>query len=373
MLPPRANEGRTRVLFLSSTAQGFLTYERELRKRTETRDDIDAVHIALVPNRMMKLIGIRVPGIGKWDYQPYRYMRMWSARISSWFDSVIDPARFDIVHVTTENNALALPALTKRTGIPYSVYIDATTTQFCGDFGYSRLTGAPVIAGERAIYGNAAFVACMSEWARSSVITDYGVDESRAVLVRSAVDLPALGEDRRPHAGLVKLVYVGNDWNRKGGGRILRWHQEHFADQAELHFIGRKLPAISGRNVIVHGAMDRDRLMDEILPSMDVFVLPTREDMTPWVIIEAQSLRLPVVSSRVGAIGEMVVHGETGLLAQRDDDATFIANIKRLIEDAALRRTMSLAARAHAEREFSPDRWYDALFERLKLAAQRGT
>ena len=372
MLPPRANEGRTRVLFLSSTAQGFLTYERELRKRTEMRDDIDAVHIALVPNRLMKLIGIRIPGIGKWDYQPYRYMRMWSARISSWFESVIDPARFDIVHVTTENNALALPAIAKKSGIPYSVYIDATTSQFCGDFGYNRLTGAPVIAGERDIYANAAFVACMSEWARTSVIRDYSVDESRAVLVRSAVDLPKLGADRRTSDGLVKLVYVGNDWNRKGGGRILRWHQEHFADRAELHLIGRRIPAVSGRNVIVHGPVDRDRLMNEVLPSMDVFVLPTREDMTPWVIIEAQSMRLPVVSSRVGAISEMVVHGETGLLAHRDDDAMFIAHIQRLIDDAQLRQAMSAAARAHAEREFSPDRWYDALFERLKLAARMG-
>jgi len=109
-----------------------------------------------------------------------------------------------------------------------------------------------------------------------------------------------------------------------------------------------------------------------VLPSMDVFVLPTREDMTPWVIIEAQSMRLPVVSSRVGAISEMVVHGETGLLAHRDDDAMFIAHIKRLIDDAQLRQAMSAAARAHAEREFSPDRWYDALFERLKLAARMG-
>lgn len=372
MLPPRANEGRTRVLFLSSTAQGFLTYERELRKRTESRDDLDAVHVALVPNRVMKLIGIRVPGIGKWDYQPYRYMRMWSARISSWFETVIDPSRFDIVHVTTENNALAMPAISQRTGLPFSVYIDATTSQFCRDFGYHPWTGAPVIAGEREIYKHAAFVACMSEWARASVITDYGVDASRAVLVRSAVDLPQL-RDSSPNQGLVRIVYVGNDWTRKGGDRVLRWHQEHFANRAELHLVGRRIPAVSGKNVIVHGLVDRERLMGELLPSMDIFALPTREDMTPWVIIEAQSMRLPVISSRVGAIGEMVVHGETGLLADREDDASFIANIRQLINDAELRRRMSAAARTHAEREFSPDRWYDTLFERLKLAASRGT
>ena len=64
MLPPRGSDGRTRVLFLTSTALGFATYEKELRRFTAVREDIDAVHIALRPNRVMKLAGLRVPLAG---------------------------------------------------------------------------------------------------------------------------------------------------------------------------------------------------------------------------------------------------------------------------------------------------------------------
>ncbi|MFZ4575493.1 MAG: glycosyltransferase, partial [Phycisphaerales bacterium] len=245
MLPPRGSDGRTRVLFLTSTALGFSTYERELRRFTAQRDDIDAVHVALRPSPAMKLMGLRVPGLGKWDFQSHRYMRMWAWRISSWFRSSLDPRCFDVVHATTENNALALPGVKRRTGLPFSVYIDTTTALFCREFGHNPATGAPNLAAERTIFGAADLVACMSEWARASVHADYGVPDSRTMLARSAIDLP---RERAPEPGTrpgpVRLVFVGNDWVRKGGPRVVAWHQQHFADRAELHLVGKGAPAM---------------------------------------------------------------------------------------------------------------------------------
>jgi glycosyltransferase involved in cell wall biosynthesis len=370
LLPPRGSDGRTRVLFLTSTALGFATYEKELRRFTAVREDIDAVHIALRPNRLMKLAGLRVPGLGKWDFQSHRYMRMWGTRIASWFRSRIDPECFDVVHVTTENNALALPGIKARTGLPFSVYVDTTTALFCREFGHSPATGAPNRAAERRIFAAADLVACMNNWARQSVHADYGVPESRTMLARSAIDLPSVGGPAGARSGLVRLVYVGNDWVRKGGPRLVEWHQKHFAERAELHLIGKGIPGVEGlKNVISHGAVAREKLLGELLPTMDVFVLPTREDMTPWAIVEAQALRLPVISSRVGAIGELVVHGKTGLLAARDDDAAFVANIGTLIDNGRMRAEMALAAREHAVTEFEPSRWYNGLLDRLKVVA----
>lgn len=367
-LPPRGSDGRARMLFLTSTALGFSTYEQELRRFTARRDDIDAVHIALRPSRAMKLAGLRVPGLGKWDFQSHRYMRMWGLRIASWFRTRIDPGCFDVVHATTENNALAMPGIKRRTGLPFSVYVDTTTALFCREFGHNEATGAPNRAAERRIFGAADLVACMSEWARASVVSDYGVDESRTMLARSAIDLPSIGARPARREGPVRLVFVGNDWERKGGPRIVRWHQEQFADRAELHLVGKGVPAMAGlKNVVNHGPVAREKLLGELLPTMDVFVLPTREDMTPWAIVEAQALMLPVISSRVGAIGELVVHGKTGLLAARDDDAAFIQNLTTLIDSRALRETMAAAAREHAVTEFEPSRWYNALLDRLKV------
>ena len=54
---------------------------------------------------------------------------------------------------------------------------------------------------------------------------------------------------------------------------------------------------------------------------MDVFVLPTTFDMSPWAVLEAAAAGLPVVSTRLAAIPEMIVDRQTGLLIDRDDGA----------------------------------------------------
>jgi glycosyltransferase involved in cell wall biosynthesis len=298
-------------------------------------------------------------------------MRLWALRIGRWFRR-IDPRCFDVIHVTTENNALALPAISRRTGLPFSVYVDTTTSLFCREFGHHPLTGAPNRAAEEYIFRHAALVACMSSWARGSVVADYGVAEERTMLARSAVELPQVDVERRMRRapGPVRIAFVGNDWVRKGGDRLVRWHQEHCVDRAEVHLFGRNIPALPPmKNVVVHGSVERGRLMGEFLPSMDVFALPTREDMTPWAIVEAAALMLPVVSSRVGAIGELVIHGRTGLLALPGDDAGFAANMRLLVENEQLRQEMAVAARVYAVQEFEPSRWYNALLDRLKVIA----
>ena len=47
---------------------------------------------------------------------------------------------------------------------------------------------------------------------------------------------------------------------------------------------------------------------------MDLFVLPTTSDMSPFAISEAATAGLPIVSSAIGGIGELVRDGVTGIL-----------------------------------------------------------
>jgi hypothetical protein len=73
---------------------------------------------------------------------------------------------------------------------------------------------------------------------------------------------------------------------------------------------------------------------------MDIFALPTRMDMSPWAAIEAASVGLPVVSSQIAGLGEIVLHEKTGLLCPPNDDAASIAAIERLMSDPQLRTAM---------------------------------
>jgi glycosyltransferase involved in cell wall biosynthesis len=87
--------------------------------------------------------------------------------------------------------------------------------------------------------------------------------------------------------------------------------------------------------------------------AMDLFVLPSyAHEGLPQAIMQAMACGLPVVSTNVGAIGEAVLHNETGLLvAPRDADALAEA-LARLVGDAKIRREMSAAAYAHAQKHF---------------------
>lgn len=96
--------------------------------------------------------------------------------------------------------------------------------------------------------------------------------------------------------------------------------------------------------------------------SADVVVLPSvvtargDRDVTPNVLIEAMAMGLPVVATRVAAIPEIVVHGETGLLVPPRDSAALSEAIERLATDDHLRVRLGVNGRARAERMFDIER-----------------
>jgi glycosyltransferase involved in cell wall biosynthesis len=61
---------------------------------------------------------------------------------------------------------------------------------------------------------------------------------------------------------------------------------------------------------------------------------------------------LPVVATNVGAVGEAVCDGETGLLVPPGDVRTLSAALAALMQDPSRRQSMGLRARAVAERRF---------------------
>ena len=105
-----------------------------------------------------------------------------------------------------------------------------------------------------------------------------------------------------------------------------------------------------GIDATFHGFVPdvRDRLADA-----DLFVLSSRGDNAPVSILEAMAAGLPVVSTRVGGIPELVTEGETGLLVAPDDPAALAAAIDRLGGDVALRSRLGARAVSQIAQEFT--------------------
>lgn len=76
----------------------------------------------------------------------------------------------------------------------------------------------------------------------------------------------------------------------------------------------------------------------DIYAAIDAFSLTSANEGTPATIIEAQAAGLPVVSTDVGGVGDIVRDGQSGLLVEAGDVAGVAEGLARLAEDAGLRR-----------------------------------
>lgn len=94
------------------------------------------------------------------------------------------------------------------------------------------------------------------------------------------------------------------------------------------------------------------------LDNADVFVLPCVEardgtrDVTPNSLLEAMAVGMPVISTKCGAIPEIVTSGEDGILVDPGDDIALVSAIERLLVDPALRERLGRAARTSVEKRF---------------------
>jgi glycosyltransferase involved in cell wall biosynthesis len=95
------------------------------------------------------------------------------------------------------------------------------------------------------------------------------------------------------------------------------------------------------------------------LAAMDVFVLTSRMEGLPNVLIEAQASGLPVVCTGVGGMEETFIDGETGFSVRDATAGTLADAVSRLIREPELRRRMSEAASAHARASFGIETMLD--------------
>lgn len=110
--------------------------------------------------------------------------------------------------------------------------------------------------------------------------------------------------------------------------------------------------------VLLPGRICQEELR-QFLDQADVFVLPClkdksgRQDGLPVVLTEAMAMELPVVSTRIAGIPELIDHERNGLLIPPDDAVTLADVLQRLKNDPGLRRQLGKAGRETVLSEFN--------------------
>jgi glycosyltransferase involved in cell wall biosynthesis len=121
------------------------------------------------------------------------------------------------------------------------------------------------------------------------------------------------------------------------------------------------LAARLGERALLAG--HRDDVM-AVLDATDVLLHPSSVDAFPTALLEALAAGVPVVSTRVGGIPEIVDEGETGTLIDAPPDpAALAAALEPYLADGELRRRVGDHARERFGERFTAARWA----ERLRL------
>lgn len=106
----------------------------------------------------------------------------------------------------------------------------------------------------------------------------------------------------------------------------------------------------------------------DVLAASDVFLLPSETESFGLAALEAQSCGVPVVAAATGGVAEVIVDGETGLLAPVGDVDGMAARATSLVEDRAKWAAFSAAARRRVLERFDEgpaiDR-YEAIYRRV--------
>jgi glycosyltransferase involved in cell wall biosynthesis len=349
-----------RLLFVTWTVLGFSTYARELADYSATREDVETVHRTLRLRGLQRIYATaRVHGHGDLHHAVRRRRALCRSDLAS-LRTLLDTNAFTAVHFTPAG----LSDLVRRAGvrIPYSVGLD-TTVALQGD---GQNTNTWLLQCDGELYRRAAFLAPMSKQAANSLEMDFGISPDRLLLSPPAVDMDLFATETS-RAIPPRLLFVGNDWQRKGGPALLGWYRRHLEGRCELHVVGDvPTPRHSPKGVVFHGPVPRVTLAHRLLPSATALVLPSRVEMTPWVVVEAAAAQVPVIASAVGAVGEMVRDGETGfLLRPNHAEEDFVRAADMLLSDSTMRARMGRAAQANARAVNSREVVLGRLFERL--------
>lgn len=358
-----------RFLFVLEQSLGNITHSRNL-ERSIAQDRTIAATIERVAPRAHRSWHERVPLMASWSFQA-----SWAARQA--VHRHLLQGSIDALFVHTQVASLLLGSV--MASIPTIVSLDATPANFdTVGAGYHHRRGArPVEAVKRAInrraFTAAAGLVAFSRWAADSLIEDYAVPPEKVRVIPAAIDLglfrPAAG---RREPGPVRVLFVGGDFQRKGGDELLA-SMARVCDRAELDIVTTSsVSPPAGIRCRVHkGLAPNSEALVALYRQADIFALPTRSDCYSFAIIEAMACGLPVIATGAGGIADLVHDGINGVVIPAQAPEKLASALELLVEQPGLRRAMGQAGLTAARRDHDIVRYGEAILDLMRSVAAR--
>ncbi|MBL7731370.1 MAG: glycosyltransferase family 4 protein [Chitinophagaceae bacterium] len=283
----------------------------------------------------------------------------------------------DVLFVSASSQLIAY----LKTDIPIIYMTDATFQQIQGYYPYfSNLAAYNVregIALDKNAFQNAAHCILASEWNRRSAISDYGIDSGKISVtpIGANIDkIPAENELYHQQQGTCRLLFLGVEWDRKGGDIALDAYRilKEKGKNPNLHIIGCVPPhdISDDKDITVIPFLDKNspadfQQLDHIFRNTDFLLLPTRAECAGVVFSEASAYGIPSITTDTGGVTTYVKNGINGFALPLEARGNIYAEkILSILDDPGSHRSLRQNSRKLYERELNWNTWGDS-FQRI--------
>ncbi|MBS1536586.1 MAG: glycosyltransferase family 4 protein [Bacteroidetes bacterium] len=201
---------------------------------------------------------------------------------------------------------------------------------------------------EQSALNRSAAVIYSSQWAAQSAINEYNTSPDKVYVVPfgANIDVPPSESEieqfieKRVKNDVCKLLFLGVDWERKGGNIALNTaiNLHNKGIKTELNIVGcvpttTKLPHFVNLIGFLNKSDPTDVIkLRKLFIESHFLILPSIADCTPIVFSEANSFGLPCISTTVGGIPSVIINGKNGQLFDKlDSPEEFSQYIAQLI------------------------------------------
>lgn len=202
---------------------------------------------------------------------------------------------------------------------------------------------------------------------------------SRIQVMPNATRRPPGAPSRERSADPLQILFLGKLSKEKGVPELLQALTSLRSDRAWRAVLAGDGDVETTRQAVLRAGLD-DRIdvpgwvgpddVAALWQRSDIFVLPSHIENLPLSIIEAFAHGVPVVSTPVGSVPEIVEDGDTGLIVPVGDARALADALSRLVADEALRLRLAEAGRTAFDAKFEMGGYLERMIALWKSAAR---
>jgi glycosyltransferase involved in cell wall biosynthesis len=301
---------------------------------------------------------------------------------SRWIGRIVQERLNESIDLIIAPTALGLAYI--KTSIPKVFVHDATETQlldyYPGNSNQLSISKLMIRREELKVMNSADLIVMSSEWARASVIQDLDQDPRKVVSIPFGSNYPIsipreeiLPKTKREHCN---LLFVGKDWDRKGGPLAFKTMLDlnNMGLETYLTIVGCNPMSLSHHpNVSIHKFLDtssevqRDKLSD-LFREAHFFLMPSRQECAAIAFCDANNFGLPVITSDTGGITSFVKNGLNGYtLSIHSESKEYAKLIMEIYGDEERYQKLCEASRLYYEKKLNRKAWATELKKQISL------